>query len=269
MQKKEKTLVNIPKDNPLKIKLSRNEPILGIWSIIPSPALIEVFAYAGFDFVILDMEHGPYGFDSLEGCIRACEISDCSAIVRPPGADLFSIQKALDLGSRGIVIPQVSNYETAKNAAQTTKYAPEGNRGYNPFTRAAEYLPPAKIPFGKLDNSYGMTGVIIETIGAYEDLQQILELSIIDWVYLGAYDMSIALGCSGNTKHPLVLDFIEKAVKMTRDAGKMVGMMVRSEEEISKALAIGVNILVYSVDTSLIYHATDDIVKLVNQLKKG
>jgi 4-hydroxy-2-oxoheptanedioate aldolase len=143
-------LKNTTATNPLKDKLARHEPIMGIWSIIPSAPLIEVLACAGFDFLILDMEHGAFGFETLENCIRACESSASAAIVRPPGADLFSIQKALDLGAHGILIPQIANFKTAVNAVGMTKFAPDGNRGFNPFTRAAKYCPPPIIPLANL-----------------------------------------------------------------------------------------------------------------------
>jgi len=255
--------------NPLKDKLARHEPIAGIWSIIPSAPLIEVLACAGFDLLILDMEHGAFGFETLENCIRACELSASAAIVRPPGADLFSIQKALDLGAHGILIPQMANFAAASNAIGMTKFAPDGNRGFNPFTRAAKYCPPPKIPSGKLDNRYGLSGVIIETSGAYKQLPQILALPMLDWVYLGIYDMSVSLGCAGNTKHPLVLKFTEKATKLAHAAGKMVGLMVRDEDEVKQALSIGIQIIVFSVDTFIIRQAAEKALALIRKAKAG
>ena len=147
--------------NPLKAKLECREPIVGLWSIIPSAPLAEIFAHAGFDFLILDMEHGAFGFETLGNCICACEAAGSAAIVRQPGADLFSIQKALDLGAPGILVHQLADAETTNNAIRMTKYAPDGCRGFNPFTRAANYCPPPTIPSGKLDNSFGFSGVII------------------------------------------------------------------------------------------------------------
>lgn len=253
--------------NPLKAKLARHEPIVGLWSLIPSASLVEVFAYAGFDFLILDMEHGAFGFETLENCIRACESTASAAIVRPPGADLFSIQKALDLGAHGILIPQIANFKVSIDAVAMTKFAPDGKRGFNPFTRAAKYSPPPNLPSGKLDNNYNLTGIIIETLGAYEELQQILTLPMLDWIYLGTYDMSVSLGCEGNTKHPRIIDFIEKATGLAHAAGKIVGLMVRDEEEVKQALSMGVGILVFSVDTFLIYQAAAKVVGIVQKAK--
>lgn len=255
--------------NPLKEKLARREPIVGLWSIIPSAPLTEIFAYAGFDFLILDMEHGAFSFETLENCIRACEAAGSAAIVRPPGADLFSIQKALDLGAHGILVPQLADARTTNDAIRMTKYAPDGCRGFNPFTRAAKYYPPPTIPSGKLDNSFGFSGVIIETLTAYEELEKILAVPGLDWIYLGAYDMSVALGCAGNTKHPLVLEFLEKATLLATAAGKTVGLMVRNEEEAKQALVMGAMALVFAVDTFLIHNAAVEAVSLVKRAKTG
>jgi len=255
--------------NPLKAKLERRETIVGLWSIIPSAPLAEIFAHAGFDFLILDMEHGAFGFETLENCIRACEAAGSTAIVRPPGANLFSIQKALDLGAHGILIPQLANAKTANDAIRMTKYAPDGCRGFNPFTRAVNYCPPPTIPSGKFDNSFGFSGVIIETSGAYKELSQILALPWLDWIYLGAYDMSVVLGCAGNTKHPRVMEFLQKAARMATAAGKTVGLMVRNQEEVKQALAMGAQAIVFAVDTFLIHRAAVEAVSLVKQAKAG
>ena len=255
--------------NPLKEKIASNEPILGLWSIIPSPPLIELFACAGFDFVILDMEHGAFGYETLDNCIRACDAAGTAAIVRPPGANLFAIQKSLDLGAHGILVPQMANTKACVDAIRMTKYAPDGCRGFNPFTRAANYSPPASIPSGKLDNNFGLSGVIIETTGAYEELSQILAIPGLDWIYLGAYDMSVSLGCAGNTKDRRVLDFLETATRLAVCAGKTTGLMVRNEEEVKQALAMGARSLIYAVDTYLIHCAASEVVVTVQKAKEG
>jgi 4-hydroxy-2-oxoheptanedioate aldolase len=246
--------------NPLKAKLSLGQAVLGVWSIIPSPVVIELFALGGIDFTILDMEHGIFDVGALDSCVRACEAAGAVPLVRIPGLNPSAAQWALDLGSYGIVVPQVSDASEALSVVKMAKYAPIGNRGYNPFTRAANYANPPDNRSGKLNNDFSLTCVIIESESALADMQRICATPGLDVIYMGIYDLAVALGCEGDTKHPRVVKVVEDAIVQIRAAGKAAGMMVRSQQDITKALALGANFLVYSVDTFLIREAVSQAV---------
>ena len=240
-------------ENPLKEKLAKNQPILGIWSIIPSPILTEVMGVSGLDFQILDMEHGAFDLTALDNSIRACEAAGCSPLVRVPGVAPFLIQSVLDLGAHGIIVPQIPDEEAAVAAVRCMKYAPEGTRGYNPFTRAAAYKNPPNNQTGKLNNNFSFSSLIIESLSAVSALDKILEIPNLDMVYLGVYDMAVALGCQGNVMDPLVQQFVKESIPRIRKAGKAAGMMVMSTQDMEKALSLGANFLVYAVDTFVIH----------------
>jgi 4-hydroxy-2-oxoheptanedioate aldolase len=242
-------------ENPLKQKLAAGRPVLGIWSIIPSPIVVEILACAGLDFQILDMEHGVFEPGTLDNCIRAAEVAGCSPLVRVPGFNPFAVQTALDLGAHGVIFPQLTNARAAEVAVRSTKYAPDGTRGYNPFTRVAEYNPPPSMSDGKLNNGFGLTAVILETEGAYRELDQVLAVPNLDLLYLGVYDMSLALGCQGNVGHPRVQEFVHHAAREGRKAGKAVGLLVKNRGEVDSALDLGANVLVWAVDSFLIRNA--------------
>lgn len=255
----------MPTENPLKVKLASGQAVLGIWSIIPSPVVIEICALGGFDFTILDMEHGIFDVGALDNCVRACESAGATPLVRIPGINPSAAQWALDLGAHGIVVPQVSDAGEAEIVVKMAKYAPLGNRGYNPFTRAALYANPPDNRSGKLNNDFSLTCVIIENESAVADLDRICATPGLDVIYMGIYDLSVALGCDGDTKHPLVTGVVERSIAQIRKAGKAAGMMVRSQQDISRALALGANFLVYSVDTSLIRDAVTRAVSSFDQ----
>ena len=201
---------------------------MGMWSLIPSATISEIGALAGLDFQILDLEHGSYDLSSLEENIRACEIANCSPIVRVPNLNPSIFQSVLDLGAHGIIAPQINNKEDAELVVKYTKFPPRGCRGYNPFTRSADYSNPPNNQIGKLDNSFCLISVIIENNDAYSDLHRILEIQEIDVIYLGIYDMSLALNCDGNTQDPRVLE------KLTRS----ITPSVWGYEEIKKSLVL-------------------------------
>ena len=251
--------------NPLKAKLDGGKPVIGTWSIISSPVVVEILALSGFDFLILDMEHGIYDQTALDACIRACESAGCSPLVRVPGMNPSAAQWALDLGAHGVVVPQVGDADSARRAVEMTKFAPAGTRGYNPFTRAASYAAPESNREGKLRNEFGLTSVIVENQTALNELDAILSIAELDVVYMGVYDLSIALGYAGNTQHPELCRTVEEAIRRTVRAGKRAGLMVRSHEDVTKAVLLGATFLVYSVDTYLIGQAAKRAVSEFSQ----
>ncbi len=119
--------------NAIKRKLATGQPVLGIWSIIPSPMVVEILSLSGFDFTILDMEHGVFDLGSLEACVRAVEVAGATPLVRIPGMNSSDAQWALDLGAHGIVVPQVRDAQDATAVVSMAKYAPLGQPGGQSF----------------------------------------------------------------------------------------------------------------------------------------
>jgi 4-hydroxy-2-oxoheptanedioate aldolase len=254
------------KKNPLKEKLLAGETVLGVWSIIPSPVVAEIFAFGGIDFAIFDMEHGIFEVGALDGCIRACESAGSVPLVRIPGANPWAAQWALDLGAYGIVVPQISNQSEASAVVGMAKYSPIGSRGYNPFTRAAQYANPPNNRSGKLSNDFSLICVIVENQEGLDNLSKICAVPDLDVVYMGIYDLAVTMGCEGDTKHPKVVKVVNESIAQILGAGKAAGMIVRNQDDISAALDLGANFLVYSVDTFVIHEA---VVSAVSSLKKA
>lgn len=253
--------------NPIKVKLAAGEPVMGIWSIISSSTVVEILAMSGLDFVILDMEHGVYDVEALERCVRACESGGAAPVVRVPGMNASAVQWALDQGAHGIVVPQVAGAAQVETAVKMGKFAPDGTRGYNPFTRAGGYANPSSNTGGKLANSFGLSCVIVENETSLAELDAICALPDLDVVYIGVYDLSVALGCAGNTADPRIGQIVTDSVRTIRAAGKAAGVMVRSPAEIASALALGANFLVYGVDTFVIRQAMTGAVDAFRQAK--
>lgn len=251
-------------ENSLKKRLYSGETVIGLWSIIPSPILMEIFGSGGLDFVILDMEHGVYNVQTIDDCIRSCSSSSITPLVRVPGADASAIQWALDLGSSGVVIPQIAGFTDALNAVGMTKFAPEGTRGYNPFTRAGGYSTATSSETGKLNNDFGLTTVIVENETSLSSLQEICTIPSLDVIYIGVFDLAVSLGLQGDVWHPSILKIVDDAIRVILAAGKAVGLMCRDAKEVKAAKERGVNFIVYGVDTQLVMNSVLNIVKVVN-----
>jgi 4-hydroxy-2-oxoheptanedioate aldolase len=217
--------------------------------------MVEIASAAGLDFVILDLEHGAWDFASLENAIRGAEGAGAAPLVRVADLAPSTFQRVLDLGAHGVVVPQVRSVADAEAAVRAARYAPLGSRGYNPFTRAAEYAAPDTNAQGKLDPAYPAVGVIIENAEAFAALPAICAVEGLSFIYLGVYDMSLALGCSGDVRHPKVQAFVSEACQVAVAHGKAVSMMVRSVADITTALGLGARILVWGVDANILYEA--------------
>ncbi|HVE50121.1 MAG TPA: aldolase/citrate lyase family protein [Casimicrobiaceae bacterium] len=233
----------------MRAKLAQQRTLAGIWSVIPHSQVVGTLATAGFDFVILDCEHGGYDYASLEASIGACESGGAASLVRAPGGDAFFIQRALDLGADGIVVPQVATAADAERVVRMAHFAPLGTRGYNPYTRGGFYgITPAR----KYVAGYPFTGVLIESPAAESELATIVELPQLDLVYLGIFDYSVALGIPGNVEDLRVQSFVARAARMARDAGKAVGTTAMNAPQAQRLIDAGVNVLLWGTDTWLI-----------------
>jgi 4-hydroxy-2-oxoheptanedioate aldolase len=212
---------------------------------MPSPAVSEILAQSGFDFQILDCEHGHYDYHSLYADLLACEANHCLAWVRVSGNDKVEVQRCLDLGASGIVFPGLADLAAVERCADWMDYSPKGNRGYNPFVRSSRYgvnetegspAEPLLVP-------------IIETLSAVEALDQILALERIGMVYIGTYDLSAQLGVAGQMQHASVVDTVGHILKSCQRHGIRVGAMALNPAKEAELRSMGVETIVHGVES--------------------
>ena len=170
--------------NQVKQRLLRDEAVFGLFCNIPSPMVVEVLGYAGFDFVIIDAEHGIADFETVENMIRASEVSSIVPITRI-GLNLQQyILRFLDAGSMGVQIPFINTKKEAEKVVTAVKYPPIGNRGLA-STRASKFgLDSTLSEYIKLANQETLVVAQIETIEALKNLNDILTVDNIDWIIL-------------------------------------------------------------------------------------
>lgn len=188
------------KNNPIKAKLAKHEEVFGILNSVPSAVITEMFAYAGYDFVILDTEHLLLSPETLEHAIRAAESVNLCVFVRVPSACPVAIGRALDAGAQGVVVSRVSSLQEAQIAIAASHYPPLGNRGISGGKNTgfgtlalSEYITKA--------NQEIMLTLMIEDLEGLNALPEILQLSGIDMILEGALDLSLAMGHGVNFNH--------------------------------------------------------------------
>ena len=237
-------------ENKLKIRLKNGEVALGPFVNLSSGALIEIAAYAGFDFVILDTEHGPLDISTAENLCRVAHGVGITPVVRVRENDPPQILRALDIGAGGVQVPQICVRADAEAVVHAAKYAPLGMRGVSPYTRAARYFADGPGIFERL-NEESMILVHVEGVEGLEHLEDIISVPGLDVVFLGPYDLSQSLGIPGQVNDPRVVDRMRDAAAQINAAGLTVGTFADSPEAAKRWIDAGVRYVSLSVDTGI------------------
>ncbi len=203
--------------NRVKEALQSSGFALGTFVQIGSPENAEIAAASGFDYIILDMEHGSFGMDTLVNMIRAVQLGGAAPVVRLPDDSESGIMKALDAGAVGILVPGVDDPEQAASIIRSSRYAPIGSRGACPRVRATAHGMNPWPEHVDWSNRNVMVWLLIETVEGFKNFDRIARVPGIDAVGLGAFDLSQSLGLNGQTEHPEVKKHIENAFATARE----------------------------------------------------
>ncbi len=236
--------------NRLKEKLQKGKTAVGTFVRMDSIS-VEILGRTGWDFVIIDVEHGVHTMEDVSNMIRAARAAGITSIVRVPGTAPIHIQRSLDAGADGVQIPQLTSIVEADAAIKAARYYPYGNRGACAYSAATGY---STIPFPEhieTSNSEAMVVVHVENAWMADHIEALLELNGIDVVFCGPWDMSQSLGIPGQTKDPLVTDRIDKVLMACREKGVPSGIFVQKPEDADPWLEKGVTYLTCSVDVGI------------------
>ncbi|MEA3485690.1 MAG: aldolase/citrate lyase family protein [Candidatus Aerophobetes bacterium] len=254
------------KENKLKRILREGKVAIGPFMKFTDPAAVEIGGFAGFDFVIIDTEHGPISIETAQNLIRAAEIAGITPIIRVKENSSSSVLRALDIGAQGVEIPQISTREDALRAVEAAKFFPEGERGVCRFVRAAGYSSLEQYEYFESSNKEVMVIVHIEGVEGVKNLKDILTVKGLDVIFLGPYDLSSSCGLTGQVNHPLVIKKMEEAVKLSREANIAVGTFVDDIEAAKRWINAGVRYISFSVDVGIFYESCCRIVKNLRDL---
>ncbi|MBC8589179.1 HpcH/HpaI aldolase family protein [Paratissierella segnis] len=247
--------------NLLKKKLENKSNVIGPFMKLPSPAVVEIAALAGFDFVIIDCEHGPLNMLEAENMIRAAHLSNMSAVIRVGENNPNMISRALDIGADAVQIPQISTKEDAINAVKSSKFSPLGERGVCKYVRAAGYSSMDKSEYFKYANENTLVIIHIEGLEGIENLDEILEVEGIDVIFIGPYDLSQSLGIPGDVNNVKVEEKMKEVVNKASAKGKIVGTFVDDIDAANKWKSLGIQYMSYAVDVGIIYDSFKRVTK--------
>ncbi len=226
--------------NTLKQKLRDGKPGFGVMITFPSPPVIEMLGYMGFDWVLIDNEHGSVTVDTAEDTIRAAELTGIAPIVRPVANRPEIIAPFLDRGAWGVQVPHVNTRAEAEAAVAACKYFPEGTRGSFSRGRPAEYgMGGTTAEYMAKANANTLVCLMLEEAEAIRNIDEIVTVKGVDVLFIGSGDLSQSMGYPGQQTHPEVQALMEDGVKRIRKAGVVAGVSC-PDALIPKFLGLGV-----------------------------
>lgn len=249
----------------LRRRIARNETMYGVFVDAPTISHVETLAVAGFDFVILDQEHGHINAESLVHLVSACDHFGIASLVRIPTLASWLIGPALDCGSSGVQVPFVSTAEEAEAAVAAARFAPEGERGVHIFLRGGQYGALGADGYFRACNENQAVVLQVEGQRGVDNLEDIAAVPGYDSIFIGPYDLSQSLGVAGQTGHPRVVEVIEQAVALCQQHGKVVGTFVNTPEDAAKWAKRGVQMVSVSCDMNIFYRACTDLRQAITE----
>ncbi|MCD6596868.1 MAG: aldolase [Bacteroidales bacterium] len=235
--------------------LEKSEISIGPFSKSSDPSIIECIGLAGFDFLIIDLEHGPNTIESSQNLVRAALLHEMTPIIRVSENNESSISKALDIGAQGVQVPQINNKQDAIKVVRAAKFSPLGERGVCRYVRAAGFSSKDKNLYFEESNQNTLVILQIEGKEGIENLDNILDVDGIDIIFIGPYDLSQSLGVPGQTNHPEVINAMKSVVNKAKQKNIVVGTFVETPEDLNMWKDLGVLYLSYKVDVGIFYDA--------------
>ncbi len=235
----------------LKRKIKRGEAVLGCWLNLGSPLTAEMVGLAGFDWVLIDLEHGAGEEKDVLFQLQALEHTPAAALVRVESSERERIHRVLDMGAEGIMCPHVSNRAEAEAVAHGLFYPPHGHRGVAKMVRATG--------FGKNFTAYAeqardnIVGIAqIETPSSLDHLDEIAGTDGIDVLFIGPADLTMSLGIFGQFDHPLFIDAMKATVDAANKAGKATGILLFNPDEYKRYYDAGIRVIACGADATFV-----------------
>ena len=236
----------------LKQKLIKRELTIGTWISLAHPAIAEITAKAGFDWLTVDLEHSVITIREAEELIRVIDLCGVAPLVRLSTNDPVQIKRVMDAGAHGIIVPMVNTAEEARKAVNAVRYPPDGQRSVG-LARAQVYGGGFE-KYKEWLNQESIVIVQIEHIKAVENLDAILAVEGVDGFFVGPYDLSGSLGIPGQFDHRLMLEAMDKIQTFIRTSSKVAGYHVVEPDvdQFQKRVQEGYRFLAYSVDIRML-----------------
>ncbi len=232
-------------------RVAAGERLFGTWCNLGSSITVEMAGIAGFDWVLLDLEHGVGDQESLVAQVQAAAAATTAPIVRIAWNDPVRFKRVLDLGVSGVMVPYVQTADEAYAAVRAMRYPPDGVRGVASLTRATGFGTAFADYFDRANREL-LTVVQIETPTAVENVDQIAAVDGVDVLFIGPLDLSTALGIQGQYSNPHFLDAVDAVTNAARNHGKASGTLVLDPAMLDPMVERGMTFIAMGSDGGLV-----------------
>lgn len=255
--------------NRLKEKITNHEKTIGVFQVLGDASIAEIIGYAGFDYVLIDTEHGPFEVQAAQEYIRAAKLAGTTPLARVKDSSRNSILKMLDVGAMGLVIPHLHEIDEIKRVVEYGKYYPVGDRGFgatsgNTFL-TADYTKKGIHELFRVHNEESLIIPQCETKESLENIEEIAKVDGVDGIFIGPYDLSVSLDVPGETDGPLIKEAVKRVIAACQDAGKFTIIYTDKVEGIQENYDMGIDSVTFSSDASIL---SDTLTDLIDQVKK-
>jgi 4-hydroxy-2-oxoheptanedioate aldolase len=235
----------------LRARIRAGRPLFGVWAGLGSPLSAEILGRAGFDWVVVDLEHGAATQSELLAHLTAIEVTGAAALVRPQSGERLRIGRALDLGAVGIVVPRLDTAEQAREAVTFLRYPPGGQRGVALLTRGARLGAVGHAEVAWLNRD--IVGIVqIETPSALREADEIAAIDGVDVLFVGPADLSHSLGVAGRFDDATYIAALRSVVAACRAHGKAAGILLYDRSSFGPHLEMGFTFVGLGADLSFV-----------------
>lgn len=236
--------------NNFKAALAQKRRVFGTWLMMDNPVTAEALSYAGFDFLVVDMEHSATDVRQARAQLQAIQGGGAAAVVRLPASEPVVAKKVLDLGAQTLMFPMIQSAEEARRAVASTRYAPEGIRGMAAMHRASRYT----LVDRYLENAASelCVTVQIETAQAVANAAAIAAVPAVDGLFVGPGDLSASLGLIGQVSHAKVVENVARVLEAAHKAGKPAGILAANEDLCEKYAKMGFDFVAVASDLAFL-----------------
>ena len=240
--------------NKFKEMLLNGQKPLGTFVDTASTYVVECLGRTGFDYIIIDNEHSPVGAETTAELVRAAELAGLTPFARVRDIQRSAILKLLDVGTQGLIIPNVSSVEDVEKVVSYCKYSPIGNRGFCP-SRKDGWGYDLDMSVMQLMNHFNDEVLLIpqcETVGALLSIGEIVKTDGVDGIFIGPFDLSISMGIPGDFTNPAFQNAIRKILEVCHENGKFCVLFTNDEAGVNDGFAKGYDSMTYGLDAGLI-----------------
>jgi len=235
--------------NPIQLALKTGKAVLGTMIVqLRAPAFIQLFASYGLEYLIIDMEHGSYSFETAADLIQVARLAGITPLVRVNEPHYHLISRLLDAGAQGILTPRVETVEKVQKLLAASHYPPQGERGFSRLAAHLNYADVDVAGYVEYANKNLVNLIQIETLRGVEEIDALVAVPGVDGVIVGMEDLALSLGLGGDTRHALAVEMLERIVSACEKHHVPWGLHLADVERLEQWIQRGMQLVTFSSD---------------------